>query len=430
MRDSNIRAELDADGILLATIDMPGRAMNVFSRDMMDALEQIIARAESDVEVRGVVLTSGKAAFLAGADLEMIRMFAERARSGTTEELHELFGHLGRLFRRLELSPKPFVAAINGLALGGGLEVCMACHGRVVADDPAIQLGLPEIKLGLLPGAGGTQRLPRLIGSAAGLRMLLSGDAASPREALDLQLVDEVVPADQLIAAAKRRALAMSRPQAPWDRRGASFDPSPFDFGSSDVSAEIARYTGVSDYQMQHYPAYRAIIQCVVGGWALPMTMANEHEMSVFVKLMRDPVAGNMVRTLFLNRQKAAKLGLLASDSPLADGPDALLPRLRQVQEQARALGCDEGETLLALALSAIGAWGEGRVEQPELADVAVVSNGLCPSYTGGPYNYALQCGIEELHRRAATSVVKNAAMFAVPAALDRYFRPLATIAA
>ena len=192
MRDTYIRTELDADGILLATIDMPGRAMNVFSRDMMDALEQIIARAESDVEVRGVVLTSGKAAFLAGADLEMIRMFAERARSGATEELHELFGHLGRLFRRLELSPKPFVAAINGLALGGGLEVCMACHGRVVADDTAIQLGLPEIKLGLLPGAGGTQRLPRLVGTAAGLRMLLCGDAVSPREALELHLVDEV----------------------------------------------------------------------------------------------------------------------------------------------------------------------------------------------------------------------------------------------
>ena len=430
MRETYIRTELDADGILLATIDMPGRAMNVFSRDMMDALEQVVVRAETDAAVKGVVLTSGKAAFLAGADLEMIKMFAERARSGTTEELHELFGHLGRLFRRLELSPKPFVAAINGLALGGGLEVCMACHGRVVADDPAIQLGLPEIKLGLLPGAGGTQRLPRLVGTAAGLRMLLGGDAVSPRKALELHLVDEVVAADQLIAAAKRRALAMDRPQAPWDRESAGLDPAPFDFDSSDVSAGIARYTGVSDYQMLHYPAYRAIIQCVVGGWALPMSMANEHEMSVFVKLMRDPVAGNMMRTLFLNRQKAAKLGLLAPNSTLENGPDALLPRLRRTQDQARALGCDEDETLLALALSAIDAWGDGRVEQPEFADVAVVASGLYPSYTGGPYNYALQCGIEELHRRAATAAAKSAEMFAVPTALERYLRPLATIAA
>ncbi|MDB5405448.1 MAG: hypothetical protein JWL84_360 [Rhodospirillales bacterium] len=430
MREANIRTELDADGILLATIEMPGRAMNVFSKDMMDALEQVITRAETDDAVKGVVLTSGKAAFLAGADLEMIKMFAERARSGGTEELHELFGHLGRLFRRLELNPKPFVAAINGLALGGGLEVCMACHGRVVADDPAIQLGLPEIKLGLLPGAGGTQRLPRLIGTAAGLRMLLSGDAVSSREALELHLVDEVVPADQLIAAAKRRILAIGQPQAPWDRPGASFDSAPFDFNAVDVSAEIAGQAGVSDYQMLHYPAYRAIIQCVVGGWALPMSMANEHEMSVFVKLMRDPVAGNMVRTLFLNRQKAAKLGLLAPDSPLANGPDALLPRLRRVRDQARALDCDEGETLLALAFSAIGAWADGGVAQPEFADVAVVSSGLYPSYTGGPYNYAMQCGVEDLRRRATAASAKSAEMFVAPEALERYFRPLATIAA
>jgi 3-hydroxyacyl-CoA dehydrogenase/enoyl-CoA hydratase/3-hydroxybutyryl-CoA epimerase len=233
MKDGNIRTELDADGILLACIDMPGRAMNVFSKDLMDALEQIIARAETDPAVHAVVLTSGKPAFLAGADLEMIKMFSERARSGGTAELNQLFGHLGRLFRRLELNPKPFVAAINGLALGGGLEVCMACHGRIVADDPAIQLGLPEIKLGLLPGAGGTQRLPRLIGTVEGLRMLLKGEPVSPQQALDLHLVDEVVPADQLIAAAKRKALSLHNARAPWDRPGARFDPAPFAFDSA-----------------------------------------------------------------------------------------------------------------------------------------------------------------------------------------------------
>ena len=430
MRDANIRTELDADGILLARIDMPGRAMNVFSRELMDALEQVIARAESDAAVKGVVLTSGKAAFLAGADLEMIKMFTERARGGATEELHELFGHLGRLFRRLELCPKPFVAAINGLALGGGLEVGMACRARVVADDASIQLGLPEIKLGLLPGAGGTQRLPRLVGVAEGLRMLLSGDPVSPRQALTLGLVDAVVPADELLATARRKALTLQGAVAPWDREGAGFDAAPFDFASAEVFAEIARFTGVSDYQLRHYPAYRAIMQCVIGGWSLPMTLATDYEMSVFVKLMRDPVAGNMVRTLFLNRQKAAKLGLLAAGSPLDNGPDALLPRLKAVRDQAIAAGCDEGEILLAAAFAAIRVWDEGRVEQPELADVALVAKGLYPAYAGGPYNYVLQCGIEDLHSRAAAAAAKNAALFAVPAALERYARPLATIAA
>ena len=101
MTDPNIRTDVDADGILLATIDMPGRSMNVFSASMMDSLEALMQRVDQDASVKGVVLTSGKPAFIAGADLDMIRMFTERARSGSTTELHELFGHLGRLFRRL-----------------------------------------------------------------------------------------------------------------------------------------------------------------------------------------------------------------------------------------------------------------------------------------------------------------------------------------
>ena len=106
-----IDIQIDPDGVLLARIDMPGRAMNVFSRDLMDALARLMDHAEEEPRVRAVVLTSGKSAFLAGADLEMIKMFTERARDGTSEELHNLFGHLGRLFRRLELHPKPFIAA-------------------------------------------------------------------------------------------------------------------------------------------------------------------------------------------------------------------------------------------------------------------------------------------------------------------------------
>lgn len=425
-----IDTQLDADGVLLARIDMPGRAMNVFSRELMDALEHLMARAAEDAAVKAVVLTSGKAAFLAGADLEMIRMFTERARSGATEELHDLFGHLGRLFRRLELHPKPFVAAINGLALGGGLEVCMACQARVVADDPAIQLGLPEIKLGLLPGAGGTQRLPRLVGAGPGLRMLLGGEPVTPAEALKLGLVDEVVPAEALIETAKRRALSLHGHQAPWDREGARFDPAPFDFTAPDAHAAIAAALGISDYQLRRYPAYRAILQCVTGGWNLPMTMAGEHEMSVFVKLMRDPVAGNMVRCLFLDRQKAARLGLLKPDSPYAAGAGALLPRLRAARQQAEVLGCDEDQVLLAMAFAAVEVWSGGGISEPELADVAAVSAGLFPSWTGGPYSYTRQAGAGPLHAAAAAAAGRDAALFAVPAALDRFLRPLATIAA
>lgn len=423
-----IETQLDADGALVARIDMPGRAMNVFSRELMDALEALMSRAAYDPAVKGVVLTSGKSAFLAGADLEMIKMFTERARTGTTEELHDLFGHLGRLFRKLELHPKPFVAAINGLALGGGLEVCMACHARVVADDPSIQLGLPEIKLGLLPGAGGTQRLPRIVGAAAGLRMLLTGDPVTAQEALKLGLVDEIVAPEHLIDAARRRVAVMTSHAAPWDLEGPVFKSVPFDFTAADAHSAIAAEVGVSEYQMRRYPAYRAIMQCVTGGWNLPMTMAGEYEMSIFVKLMRDPVAGNMVRTLFLNRQKAAKLGLLGPASPYASGEQALLPRLRAAQEQAEAAGCSEDEILLAVAFAAVEAWSGGGIE-PELADVATVNAGLFPSWAGGPYTYVIQSGAERLCK-AAAATGKGASLFAVPTALDRFFQPLSNIAA
>jgi enoyl-CoA hydratase/carnithine racemase len=306
----------------------------------------------------------------------------------------------------------------------------MACHARVVADDPAIQLGLPEIKLGLLPGAGGTQRLPRMVGAEAGLRMLLTGEPVGPSEALRLGLVDEVTSAENLIAAAKRRVLALDQHRAPWDRQGASFDSAPFDFGAPDIQASIAEAIGISDYQLRRYPAYRAIMQCVTGGWNLPMTMAGEHEMSIFVKLLRDPVAGNMVRTLFLNRHKAAKLGLLAPDSPFASGEEALLPQLRAAKDQATALGCGEDEVLLAQAFAAVKVWSEGGAAQPDLADVAAVNAGLFPSWTGGPYTYVLQAGAERLRGAAASAAGRSSELFRVPGNLDRFFRPLATIAA
>lgn len=414
--DANIQTELDTDGILVARIDMQGRTMNVFSRAMMDSLEALMAFVASEAAVKGVVLTSGKSAFLAGADLDMIRVFTERAKIDAVPQLNALFGHLGRLFRRLELSPKPYVAAINGLALGGGLEVAMACHARVVLDDEkAVQLGLPEIKLGLLPGAGGTQRLPRLVGTAKGLQMLLVGDPVGPAEALKLKLVDAMVPADQLIATAREIARAMPQPRAPWDRHGANFDAAPYDFKSPTIIAAIAKDVGVSEYQLKHYPAYTAIINCVVGGWNLPLTQACDREMDIFVELMRDPVAGNMVRTLFLNRQKASKLGLLAPDSVLTRGDHALLPALKAACEEARARGADEATKLALATVAALRSAAAGTVEQPELADVAAVMGGLFPSYAGGPFTYARQIGAAALARLAGDDAA-IAAFFAEPA--------------
>jgi 3-hydroxyacyl-CoA dehydrogenase/enoyl-CoA hydratase/3-hydroxybutyryl-CoA epimerase len=325
------------------------------------------------------------------------------------------------VFRRIEKCPKPWVAAINGLALGGGLELALACHERVVSNDAGVQLGLPEITLGLLPGAGGTQRLPRLIGTAEAMRMLLLGTAVTAQQAMSLGLVDEIVSPSDLIIAAKRRAENCSHPIAAWDVPGKTFSSDPFDFLDPNAFASITSALSIDQHKLLKYPAYNAILNCVIKAWNLPMDQAIVWEMDCFVDLIRDPVAGNMVRTLFLNRQKASKLGLLAPSSPLAQGHDALLPRIKTAYHEAEAAGCSEDETLLAVAFAAIRSWSEGKVPAPELADVAVVTAGLYPSYTGGPFNYTRQLGLENLLRRAHDAAPKKPMLFEWPANIENF---------
>ena len=418
--DKNIQTSIDDDGILLARIDMPGRAMNVFSLEMMDSLEHLQNHVDGTDAVKAVVITSGKSTFLVGADLEMIRMFTEEARTGAYEALHALFGRLSRIFRRLEKSTKPYVAAINGLALGGGLEVTLACHGRVVADDKAVQLGLPEIKLGLLPGAGGTQRLPRLIDTGEAMRMLLTGDSVSPARALELGLVHELVAPDRLIDAAKRCALALSDPRAPWDIPDHRFDPAPFDFSKPDVCDKIAAFVGVTEQQRARYPAFDAIMKCVAGGWNRAMDDACHWEMDVFVDLIRNPVAGNMVRTLFLNRQRAVKEGLPP------ESMSAFLSALKEAQTSAQDAGCNEDEVVLAVALAAARVWLEGGVADVDTADVAAVLSGMHPAYTGGPFTYLCQSGLAEIKVRTAEAAQRQESLFSLPARSEDLFKVLA----
>jgi 3-hydroxyacyl-CoA dehydrogenase/enoyl-CoA hydratase/3-hydroxybutyryl-CoA epimerase len=337
--NDNITRALGEDGILIATIDMPGKSMNVFSDDLMDALEGVLEEVGSRPQIRGVVIASGKTAFLAGADLAMVRRYTESAQHDCTESLHTMCGRLSRLFRRLELTGKPFVAAVHGLALGGGLELALACHRRIASDEAATRLGLPEVKLGLLPGAGGTQRLPRLAGPKAAFELLLSGEPVSARHALELGIVDEVVSKDALLTTARQRAahLATASFKTPWERADWRPPANLYDFGAKEVAAEIAAAAGIDSDRFTHYPAYKTIIESVIGGWQKPMDNACRWEMDCFVRLIRDPVAGNMVRTLFLNRQRATKvLGRGTSGRPrrvAVAGPVA--GSLRETFEQA-----------------------------------------------------------------------------------------------
>jgi 3-hydroxyacyl-CoA dehydrogenase / enoyl-CoA hydratase / 3-hydroxybutyryl-CoA epimerase len=302
-----ICTEREADGVLVATIDMPGRTMNVFSTELMDALEALMDQVDADANVKSVVLTSGKSSFLAGADLVMVRGYCDAALTSSHQEMFELCGRLGRQFVRLEASIKPWVAAVNGIVLGGGLELALACRVRVVADDPKIQLGVPEVKLGLLPGAGGTQRLPRLIGFSAAMDLLLSGRSVAPAEAVALGIFKAAVPADQLLDQAKQIARSLNGNAYDATLKFAHLAQTDVPVYSEAVAKGQTLRHNISEGDFGFYPAYSAITDSVLKGARLPMDEANAMEMTQFLRLMFNPVAGNMVRTLFLDRLRAER---------------------------------------------------------------------------------------------------------------------------
>ena len=292
------------DGICTLTWDMPERSMNVLNEASLTAFSEAVDRALADPEVEGIVITSAKDAFVAGADLETVKAMCEEER--TAEEHYARAGELSETLRRLETGGKPVVAAINGTALGGGYEICLACHHRICADDPSIQLGLPEAKLGLLPGGGGTQRLPRMIGVQSAMQPLMEGKQFRPQKALQMGLVDALVPPDELLAAARAWLQGEPRATQPWDERGFVIPGGGVNSPQvSQVFMGANAMTAANSYG--NYPASQAILSCLYEGLRLPIDRGLEIEKRYFVSLLVDPTARNMIRTLFLNLQEANK---------------------------------------------------------------------------------------------------------------------------
>ncbi|MGH6776482.1 MAG: enoyl-CoA hydratase-related protein, partial [Bradyrhizobium sp.] len=225
MAFTNFKVERDADGIALVTWDSPGRSMNVLDETAITELETIVKETSADGAVKGVVITSGKEALSAGADLSMLegmnRQYAvllkDKGEVAANQMLFDQSRRFSLAFRSIETSGKPWVAAINGLAFGGGFELALSCHYRVAADNPKTRLGLPEIKVGLFPGAGGTQRVPRIVPPQDAMQILLKGEAMNLERAKALKLIDAIVPASDLIKAAKEWIKAGGKAIAPWD---------------------------------------------------------------------------------------------------------------------------------------------------------------------------------------------------------------------
>lgn len=299
--------EVGTDGIAVVTLDDPTRPMNVVSPEFIDDMVAVIDQVTGDEAVKGAIICSAKPAYMAGADL---KFFLAQMEDNMT--LDEAFAFSQRasidMHRRMETCGKPFVAAIGGLALGGGFELALACHYRVVADNQKIALGLPEVSVGLLAGSGGTQRLPRMVGVEKALPLIVEGKTFNPAAALELGAVDQVVPAEQLLDAAKALINGEADAVRAWDKQG--YQPAE----GTDLTAvkaagkysELAAKLAGKFYD--NYPAPMANLDCVFEGIVLPFDEALNYESKRFAELVVSSAARNIIRTSFVNKGLADKL--------------------------------------------------------------------------------------------------------------------------
>lgn len=281
----------------------PAHQPNTFSDASIAEFGTAIRALLADDAVKGVVITSAKPDFIVGADLQMLA----RARALSREEFFRGVRQLQSLFREIETSGKPVIAAINGSALGGGLELALACHARIVADDPKLRLGLPEVQLGLLPGAGGTQRMPRLIGAREALGLITQGRTIPAARAKELGLISEIVPPGELLARAQLLAATMTEPVQPWDRKGFRIPG-----GEVHSAAGVETFAGanamITRETWGNYPAPRLAAYAIYHGLQLPIDQGLKVEARGFVELAFHPKTQAMIRTLFFSMGEAKRL--------------------------------------------------------------------------------------------------------------------------
>ena len=313
MSYTNFTVETDADGIALVTWDMPGKSMNVFTEEVMSELDAIIDATVADSAVKGVVITSGKSSFSGGADLSMIKaMFTlyqqEKAANpdGAAQKLFDLVGLMTGLFRKLETCGKPWVSAINGTCMGGALEMSLACHGRVASNAKSVKIALPEVKVGIFPGAGGTQRISRLTDAQSALQMMTTGQSLNASRAKAMNLLHQVVEPDQLIPAAKQMIKDGLKPVAPWDEKGFKvpgggiWTPAAAQLWPA-APAILRRETS------GNYPGALAILKCVYEGLQVPFDTALKIEQRYFTQVLQTTEAFSMIRSLFISMQELNK---------------------------------------------------------------------------------------------------------------------------
>ena len=317
----NFSAESD-HGIITVTIDQTDRKMNVIGDGFNDAFATLTDAFVTDQEAKGLILTSGKSTFVVGADIDQL------ATIENAEQAFDLVEDLKTSLRELETSGKPVVAAITGTALGGGLELALACHYRIAIDSPKTKLGLPEVKLGLLPGGGGTQRLPRLIGIQKALELMTQGKELRPQQAVEIGLIDDLAhDNDELISKAKAWINENPKAQQPWDKKGFKIP------GGDSKHPKVVQVFSIAPAmanQKSHgnYPAITHILSSVFEGCLTDIDNGLKIESRFFVACALSDVSKNMINTLWtqlnsikkgqsrpagFERSKVSKVGILGA---------------------------------------------------------------------------------------------------------------------
>ena len=297
---SHISYEQDASGIVTLTMDWPDSSVNLIDRNFVPVFDAVLSRLEAEREqITGVILTSAKTTFFAGGDLKWFLSFGP----GDEAALFEVVEQAKVQLRRLERLGRPVVAAIAGSALGGGWELALACHQRIALNSPTIQLGLPEVTLGLLPGGGGITRMVRLLGLQEAMPFLMEGKLMRPTEAAQRGLLELVDSPEALLARARDWIAANPQPSQPWDQKGYQIP------GGLPTSPRLAPIVAAASAVLIEksrgvYPAPRAILQSAVEGAQVDFTSASRIESRYFAGLACGQVAKNMIGTFFIQQNE------------------------------------------------------------------------------------------------------------------------------
>jgi 3-hydroxyacyl-CoA dehydrogenase / enoyl-CoA hydratase / 3-hydroxybutyryl-CoA epimerase len=307
----------DTDGVATIVWDVPNKSMNVLSLEGVAELNGLIDKALSDPAIKGIIITSGKKDFAGGMDLNVIAKMKQSAGADPARGLFDGIMQFHALERKIELAGmdfktkkggKPIVAALPGTALGIGLEIPLSCHRIIVADNPKAKIGLPEILVGIFPGAGGTTRLARKLGPMMASPFLLEGKLSDPRAAKAAGIVDEVVPAEQLMARAKEWVLSATEADLvkPWDQKGYKM-PGGAPYHAAGFMTFVGASAMVNGKTQGVYPAAKALLSAVYEGSLVPFDTALKIEARWFTQVLMNPSSAAMIRSLFINKEALEK---------------------------------------------------------------------------------------------------------------------------